>query len=89
MTRQAKARKHRAHKYGKNTRKPYGTKNRTRDYDQVCEDMKSSEEALKAFTQGDEDEVGGGKWYCVPCARYFIDETVLMRHYKTAPHKKM
>lgn len=89
MTRQARSRKRHAHKGGQFTRKQYGTKNRTRDYDQVCEDMKKESEALKAFTQGDEDEVGGGKWYCVPCARYFIDETVLLRHYKTAPHKKM
>ena len=36
----------------------------------------------------DEDIPAEGKYYCVPCSRYFIDAAVLALHEKTKPHKK-
>jgi len=36
----------------------------------------------------DEDVPGEGKFYCVACARYFVDNDTLVKHEKTKPHKK-
>merc|ERR1719436_538126 len=36
----------------------------------------------------DPDLPGDGQFYCVPCARYFITQTVFTEHKKTKNHKK-
>ena len=36
----------------------------------------------------DEDVPAGGKYYCVPCSRYFISEKAQQDHEKTKLHKK-
>lgn len=36
----------------------------------------------------DDDLPAQGKYYCVPCARYFVSGAVLAEHEKSKPHKK-
>jgi bud site selection protein 20 len=36
----------------------------------------------------DEEKPGLGKWYCVECAKWFIDEKVLEKHKSTKVHKR-
>jgi len=41
-----------------------------------------------AKTELDEDVPGYGKYYCIPCARYFQNAAGLVDHEKTKPHKR-
>lgn len=36
----------------------------------------------------DPDLPGDGQFYCIPCARYFIDQSTFTEHKKTKNHKK-
>ena len=36
----------------------------------------------------DEDAPGGGRHYCVPCARHFTAADVLTAHCRTRPHRR-
>lgn len=66
------------------------TKRRTRDFDQIVNDMKSEnyEKTLQQMTEFDEDKPGLGKYYCVACAKYFINEQILKEHFETKRHKR-
>ena len=65
------------------------TKNKTKDLDQIFDDLKP-ENIIKLQTQQpiDEDLPGLGQFYCVFCSRYFIGQSSLDTHYKTKEHKK-
>ncbi|CAG9332182.1 unnamed protein product [Blepharisma stoltei] len=59
-----------------------------KDIDQVHHDLKP-EVAQKLISQPlDEDLPGQGQFYCIECARYFIDNTALLHHKKDKAHKK-
>lgn len=59
-----------------------------RDIDQIHVDLQP-ENAEKLTTQPvDEDLPGAGQYYCVECARYFIDEQARSTHVKGKDHKK-
>ena len=88
MTRQARSRSHHGHKGNVGTRKEYGTKNRTRDFDQVVDDVADPSRVVP-LTEFDEDLPGGGQFYCVECAKYCIDADALERHKGSGPHKRM
>lgn len=78
-------------------RKHSDLKNRTRDLDQVQDDLKALAEGL-AVEGGalpgdgkltvDEDYAGGGKFYCPPCARHFIHSEALGLHVRGKDHKR-
>ncbi|KAL7068839.1 hypothetical protein ACR3K2_06740 [Cryptosporidium serpentis] len=64
-------------------RKVVKTKRRTKDFDIVKSD----------FIKGvdlpiDADLPGKGQYYCISCARYFIDNNSLENHNKTKSHKR-
>merc|ERR1711936_111188 len=64
------------------------TKNRKRDYDQLAEDAKP-ENALKLLNQEHDLELAGdAQFYCVSCARYFIDNNSLNSHHRSKTHKR-
>jgi len=64
------------------------TRNKTKDLDQIIEDLKP-ENLIKLQNQPiDEDLPGLGQNYDVFCARYFTDKNSLEAHYKTKEHKK-
>lgn len=69
-------------------RKKYRTKRRTKDLDQIDEDIKP-ENAEKLIDQEvDLDKPGSAQFYCVHCARYFINDQALHDHFHTKVHKR-
>ena len=72
--------------------KQYGrirkTKHKTKDIDEIISDLKP-ENLLKFNNQKiDENLPGLGQYYCVFCARYFVDKPSQEAHLKTKEHKK-
>lgn len=63
-------------------------KTRTKDIDQIQDEltMIASGKELRGIV--DEDAPGGGRFYCVPCARHFISGEVLAEHERTKVHKR-
>jgi len=60
------------------------TARRGRDLDLIHEDI---EKGAVLFDR-DDDLPGGGQYYCVSCARHFVDQTVLEGHMRSKPHKR-
>jgi bud site selection protein 20 len=69
-----------------NNTKVIKTKRRTRDIDQVHEDLKNPEKILNA--QPDEDLPGEGRFPCIACARFFQTAEALHLHEQTKVHKR-
>ena len=69
-----------------NNTKHLKTKKRTRDIDQVHEDLKNPERFSNL--PKDEDLPGEGQNYCVSCARYFQTSGALAAHLETKVHKR-
>merc|ERR1712070_856768 len=67
-------------------------KKRTRDIDQVHDDLKTPEKFMPKADGGDlemdEDLPGMGQFYCIPCARYFQSADVKAEHERTKVHKR-
>ncbi|CUV03996.1 hypothetical protein CPHLJ_1g545 [Cryptosporidium parvum] len=60
------------------------TKRRTKDFETVQNDY------IKGVNLPvDLDLPGNGQFYCITCARYFIDSPSLMSHNKSKDHKRM
>ncbi|THD19592.1 Bud site selection protein 20 [Fasciola hepatica] len=72
----------------RNTR--YKVKNRSRDIDQVWEDVKEEnvDRRLAEATEINEDLPGMGKYFCVSCSKYFVDQLTLDVHRSSKPHKR-
>ena len=71
----------------KRIRKSHMTKRRTKDLDQIQEDLQpSKKEILQA--QFDQDLPGMGQHYCVSCSRYFISLNAIDHHNTSKEHKK-
>eukprot|EP01112_Ceratiomyxa_fruticulosa_P004957 TRINITY_DN1551_c0_g1_i1.p1 TRINITY_DN1551_c0_g1~~TRINITY_DN1551_c0_g1_i1.p1 ORF type:complete len:121 (-),score=17.12 TRINITY_DN1551_c0_g1_i1:29-391(-) len=65
------------------------TKRRTKDLDQIFDDVNDPETKQKLEHQEvDEDLPGLGQHYCVHCAKYFIDDKTLTEHFGTKNHKR-
>jgi len=80
---------------GKRHRKPdekryQKTKRKTLDIDQIYDSIQPDkvQKTIKQQTQLDEDLPGLGQFYCLSCARYFINKQVLEGHCLTKSHKK-
>lgn len=59
-----------------------------KDIDQIHVDLKP-ENAPKLVVQPlDEDLPGQGQFYCLECAKYFINDPALKAHKKDKPHKQ-
>ena len=69
-----------------NNTKHLKTKLRTRDIDQVHDDLKNPERFMNLPT--DEDLPGEGQNYCVSCARHFQTATAMATHVETKVHKR-
>ena len=80
--RKANTAKHK--QYGKNRR----TRNKTKDLDQIVEDLQPEKLLKFKNPETDENLPGLGQFYCVFCARYFVNQKSLDDHYKTKEHKK-
>ena len=64
----------------------FGTKRRTRDIDQVHEDLQDTSKFDNP--KFDEDLPGEGQFYCICCARHFETDKALQSHFKTSIHKR-
>ena len=73
----------------KQYRKKHDTKRRERDIDQVQDDIKKVETTGQNMAfELDEDLPGMGQFYCLQCARHFVDEQTLREHEQTKVHKR-
>ena len=72
----------------KHIRKSRKTKRYQRDIDQIVNDLQPQNIVKFDKLEIDEDLPGLGQFYCIFCAKYFINKTVLENHYKTKEHKK-
>ncbi|KAI4470880.1 zinc finger protein [Holotrichia oblita] len=69
-------------------KKKWRTKRRTKDLDQIDEDIKPENIESLVNQQEDFDKPGNAQFYCVHCARYFIDNQALQEHFRTKVHKR-
>ncbi|KAJ8687447.1 hypothetical protein QAD02_023241 [Eretmocerus hayati] len=76
------------HKGVLHLKKSWRTKRRTKDLDEIDEDLKE-ENAVKLINQEvDLDKPGAAQHYCIHCARYFINQRALQDHFSTKVHKR-
>eukprot|EP01087_Luapelamoeba_hula_P016144 TRINITY_DN4937_c0_g1_i1.p2 TRINITY_DN4937_c0_g1~~TRINITY_DN4937_c0_g1_i1.p2 ORF type:complete len:183 (+),score=45.39 TRINITY_DN4937_c0_g1_i1:45-551(+) len=68
----------------KSKRKAWGTKNRTKDLDQIHDEMQKGKRELPI----DIELPGQGQHFCPHCDTFFITEDTLKRHFKGKPHRK-
>ncbi|KAH8420047.1 hypothetical protein KR009_005244 [Drosophila setifemur] len=62
-------------------------RNRRRDLDQIDDDMRTRSAEL--INQNvDLEKPGFAQFYCVHCAKYFIDDTAMQAHFRTKVHKR-
>ncbi len=64
------------------------TRNKTKDMDQIVEDLDPKNILKYQNLPIDEDLPGLGQFYCIFCSRYFVNKKTLDDHYKTKEHKK-
>ncbi|XP_066590896.1 zinc finger protein 593 homolog [Prorops nasuta] len=76
------------HRGDTHLKKGWRTKRRVKDLDEIDEDLK--EENLNGLInqEVDLDKPGAAQYYCIHCARYFINETALDAHFTTKVHKR-
>jgi bud site selection protein 20 len=70
--------------YGKIRR----TRNKTKDIDQILEDLLPQNITKYENQPIDENLPGLGQHYCIACANYYVDDNSLQSHYKSKEHKK-
>ncbi|KAK2713001.1 zinc finger protein 593 homolog [Artemia franciscana] len=68
--------------------KKYRLKRKTKDLDEIDADLKA--EVVDNFLNQpiDLEKAGGGQFYCVHCARYFIDDQAIKEHFRSKVHKR-
>jgi len=72
----------------KQNNKACKTKHYKRDIDQVINDI-LPQNLIKLVHQKPQEELPGlGQYYCVFCARYFVESNSLESHNKTKDHKR-
>jgi len=64
------------------------TRARTKDLDQIHEDLKPENVEKIKNALPDPDLPGMGQNYCIPCARHFTSDFALQNHLKTKIHKR-
>lgn len=62
------------------------TKTKTRDLDQIKQDLLKNEEFLKALDGANEEPVS--HLYCISCSRLFQSSEILEKHTKSKAHKQ-
>ncbi|CAL7945377.1 unnamed protein product [Xylocopa violacea] len=76
------------HKGDTHLKKGWRTRRRTKDLDQIDEDLKDENVKNLLNQEVDLDRPGAAQYYCVHCARYFINDTALQDHFRTKVHKR-
>jgi len=63
-------------------------KKRTKDIDQVHDDLKTPAKFQPGTLEKDEDLPGMGQFYCIACSRYFASDDVKKQHERSKLHKR-
>ncbi|XP_038049109.1 zinc finger protein 593-like [Patiria miniata] len=85
MTRLARKRHHRGYTH---IQKKYRTRRKTKDLDEIHEDMKPESSEKMLNQEIDHDKPGSGQHYCLHCARHFISLHALKEHFRSKLHKR-
>ncbi|KAI8324824.1 hypothetical protein GQ54DRAFT_295978 [Martensiomyces pterosporus] len=83
-----RVRRKRMHCNNKELHNRYKTKRRTKDLDQIQEDLKPENKARLLSMPEDEDLPGLGQHYCIECSKYFVDDPTLAEHRRGREHKR-
>ncbi|NXS35739.1 ZN593 protein, partial [Pomatostomus ruficeps] len=75
---------HRAHSLARQLK----TKRRRRDLDEIHADLKPENAARLLRQEIDPDLPGCAQFYCLHCARYFVDLNSMKEHFRSKVHKK-
>ncbi|ETV75528.1 hypothetical protein H257_10348 [Aphanomyces astaci] len=82
-------RKKGAHCKKKGYKRAHATKSRSRDIDQIQDDLKKEvATGAKIAFEADEDLPGLGQFYCTPCGRHFITANARDVHIVSKVHKR-
>ncbi|KAJ2455988.1 hypothetical protein EV183_000331 [Coemansia sp. RSA 2336] len=81
-------RRKRMHCNNKELHNRYKLKRRTKDLDQIQEDLRPENKSRLLSLPVDEDLPGLGQHYCVECAKHYIDGAALERHRRGREHKR-
>ncbi|KAK1118892.1 hypothetical protein K0M31_014662 [Melipona bicolor] len=76
------------HRGDTHLKKSWRTKRRTKDLDEINEDLNDKNVEKLLNQKVDLDRPGAGQYYCIHCARYFINHTALNDHFTTKVHKR-
>ncbi|KAI9100682.1 hypothetical protein DFS34DRAFT_615401 [Phlyctochytrium arcticum] len=74
------------HKGIRDIKRAARTRARTKDLDQIHDDLKAPEKLQNQ--EPNPDLPGMGQHYCIQCSRYFTDGSSINEHYKTKLHKR-
>jgi bud site selection protein 20 len=85
MGRLARSRKHRGIR---DIKRKYRLRRRTKDLDQIHEDLEPEKATQYEQQEVDPDLPGLAQHYCIQCSKYFIDEKSLAEHRRGKYHKK-
>merc|ERR1712038_234589 len=72
----------------KNKHNHLKTKHRTKDLDEIQNDMKDGNADRLLNQEIDHDVAGSAQYYCLHCARYFVSDIAMKDHFKTKGHKR-
>nr|XP_033200004.1 zinc finger protein 593 homolog [Bombus vancouverensis nearcticus]XP_033200005.1 zinc finger protein 593 homolog [Bombus vancouverensis nearcticus] len=76
------------HRGDTHLKKGWRTKRRTKDLDEIDEDLNDKNVERLLNQKVDLDKPGAGQYYCIHCARYFINDIALSDHFTTKVHKR-
>ncbi|XP_076621180.1 zinc finger protein 593 homolog [Colletes latitarsis] len=76
------------HRGDTHLKKGWRTKRRKKDLDEIDEDLKYENVKSLLNQEVDLDKPGAAQYYCIHCARYFINNTALQDHLSTKVHKR-
>ncbi|EEB10718.1 zinc finger protein, putative [Pediculus humanus corporis] len=72
----------------KREKKRWRTRNRRKDLDEINEDLKPEKVSSLLHQEIDLNKPGCAQFYCIHCARYFIDQVALKEHFRSKGHKR-
>eukprot|EP00053_Salpingoeca_punica_P005036 m.52321 g.52321 ORF g.52321 m.52321 type:complete len:168 (+) comp13060_c0_seq1:105-608(+) len=82
------SRRKRMHKNILDTKKRFRTRKRTKDHDQIVNDLKAENVMKLIHHPVDGDLPGLGQFYCIHCSRHFVNSLSLDEHIKSKIHRR-
>ncbi|KAG0229678.1 hypothetical protein B0O80DRAFT_397589 [Mortierella sp. GBAus27b] len=81
-------RRSRVHKGIRDIQRKYRTRSYMRDIDQIHDDIQPENAAKFEKPELDPELPGMGQFYCIACAKHYINKESLMEHERGKIHKK-